>query len=210
MKIIFATENPGKMREVREILSAPGIEILSMKEAGLHPEIREDGETFLENARIKVRAIGRTEGAIVLADDSGIEIDAFGRGPGVYSSRYLGEHTDYLYKNRFILDRMSGLHGAERSARYRCVIAALFPDGTEDHADAVMEGEIAEEAKGTGGFGYDPIFFVPEYGKTGGELTPDEKNLLSHRGKALRAMTEIIRVKYPDLYEGEEIQGETV
>ena len=210
MKIIFATENPGKMREIREILAVPGLTVLSMKEAGLSPEITEDGETFLENARIKVRAIGKTDGAVILADDSGIEIDAFGKGPGAYSARYLGEDTDYLYKNRFILDRLRDLHGPERSARYRCVIAALFPDGTEDHVSAAMEGEIAEAPAGSGGFGYDPIFYVPEFDKTGAELTMDEKNAVSHRGKALRAMLGRIREKYPEGFPPDPEEGSGV
>ena len=192
MKIIFATKNPGKMTEIRSILGDE-YEVLSMTEAGFDPEIIEDGTSFKENALIKVHAIGVQEDAVVLADDSGLCIDAFGKGPGVYSARYLGEDTDYVYKNNFILDRMKGLSGEERSAHYTCVIAALFPDGTEECCEARMEGQISEKPEGEGGFGYDPIIFLPAYGKTVAQISLSEKNKISHRGLALMKMKEIIR-----------------
>lgn len=188
MKIIFATGNEGKMREIRRIADECGNYALqSMKEAGISAEIVEDGTTFEENALIKVRAIGPREDALIMADDSGLEIDAFNKGPGVYSARFMGEDTSYEIKNRAILEKMQGLKDEERSARYRCVIALLFPDGTERVFDGTMEGRITEgEPAGERGFGYDPIFFVPEASKTAAELEDSEKDALSHRGKALR------------------------
>ncbi|MBQ6679834.1 MAG: RdgB/HAM1 family non-canonical purine NTP pyrophosphatase [Lachnospiraceae bacterium] len=188
MKIIFATANEGKMREIRRIADACGnYYVCSPKEAGIMPEINENGTSFEENALIKVRAVGPQEDALVMADDSGIEIDAFQGAPGVYSARFMGEDTPYTVKNRAILDRMQGLTAEERGARYRCVIALLFPDGTERVFEDCMEGRITEgEPRGEGGFGYDPIFYVPEANKTAAELTDSEKDAVSHRGKALR------------------------
>ena len=188
MKIIFATGNEGKLREIRRIADACGnFCVLSMKEAGLDPTIIEDGETFEENALIKVRTIGPLEDACVMADDSGIEIDAFRGAPGVRSARFMGEDTSYLIKNQAILDMLAGFKEEERSARYRCVIAVLLPDGTEAVFHGTMEGAIASDGpKGERGFGYDPIFYLPEYGKTAAQLTDDEKDAISHRGKALR------------------------
>ena len=194
MKIIFATGNEGKLREIRRIADACGnFCVLSMKEAGLNPEIIEDGATFEDNALIKVRTIGPQEDACVMADDSGIEIDAFRGAPGVRSARFMGEDTSYLIKNQAILDMLSGFQGAERSARYRCVIAVLLPDGTEAVFHGTMEGEITSSGpKGERGFGYDPIFYLPEYEKTAAELTDDEKDAISHRGKALRKAFEAL------------------
>ena len=188
MNIIFATGNKGKMREIREIFPEDRYRLLSMGEAGFTGEIEENGKTFEENALIKVRAIGKRPDTVVLSDDSGLLIDAFDGAPGVYSARYLGEDTPYEEKNRVILERMSGLKEENRTCRYVCVIAALFPDGTEKTVSASMEGRIAFEAKGEGGFGYDPIFFLPEFKRTAAELQAFEKNSVSHRGKALRMM----------------------
>ncbi len=191
-KLIFATSNAGKMKEIREILKDLDVEILSMKEAGIDVDIVEDGKTFEENARIKARAIRDLAGCLVLADDSGLEVDALNKEPGIYSARYMGEDTPYDLKNANIIERLSGLTGSERSARFVCVIAAAFPDGTEETRRATIEGQIALAPAGENGFGYDPIFYVPEYGCTTAQLSSEQKNEISHRGKALRAMKEVL------------------
>ncbi len=187
-KIIFATGNPGKMKEIRMILGDLGCEILSMKEAGADPEIIEDGASFAENAEIKARAVWACTGDIVLADDSGLVVDYIGGEPGIYSARYMGEDTSYEIKNRNIIDRLDGAVGEERAARFICNIAAVLPDGEVVHTEAAMEGQIAYEPSGSGGFGYDPILWLPEFGKTSAEITIEQKNQISHRGKALEAM----------------------
>lgn len=187
-RIIFATGNEGKMREIRLILADLGLPILSMKEAGAEPEIVEDGATFGENAEIKARAVWNLTGDIVLADDSGLVVDYIGGEPGIYSARYLGEDTPYEVKNRSIIERLKDAEGRERSARFVCNIAAMLPDGGVLHTEAVMEGIIAGEPAGNGGFGYDPILYLPEFGRTSAEITMEQKNEISHRGKALRAM----------------------
>ena len=191
-RIIFATGNEGKMKEVRMILADMDYEIVSMKEAGVEIEIIEDGKTFEENALIKATAIMKETGELVLADDSGLEIDYFDKAPGVYSARYLGEDTPYEVKNRVILKRMEGVAEEKRTARFVCAIAAAFPDGTTKTVRGTIEGIIGYESKGENGFGYDPIFYLPEYGCTSAELAPEEKNKISHRGKALQKMKELI------------------
>lgn len=191
-KIVFATGNEGKMREIRSILSDLGLPVLSMKEAGVSPEIEENGATFGENAEIKARAVWEQTGGIVLADDSGLVVDYLGGEPGIYSARYLGEDTSYEVKNRTIIDRLREAREEERSARFVCNIAAVLPDGSVLHTEETMEGRIAGEPAGSGGFGYDPILWLPEFGKTSAEITMDEKNRISHRGKALRAMREAL------------------
>lgn len=187
-KIVFATGNAGKMREIRLILADLDREILSMREAGFEGDIVEDGTTFRENAELKARAVWEKTGGIVLADDSGLVIDYLNGEPGVYSARYLGEDTSYTVKNRTLIERMEGAKGSERSARFMCNIAAVLPDGSVLHTEAAMEGLIAAEPAGSGGFGYDPILYLPEYGKTSAELSIEEKNQISHRGKALELM----------------------
>ena len=159
-----------------------------MKEAGIRLDIEEDGTTYEENALIKARAVAAHTDAIVMADDSGLEVDALNKEPGVYSARYLGEDTPYSIKNAEIIKRLEGLEGEQRSARFVCAIAAVFPDKSEVTTRATIEGQIGFEEKGTNGFGYDPIFYVPEFGKTTAELTEEEKNQVSHRGKALELM----------------------
>lgn len=189
-KIIFATGNEGKMREVRMILGDLGVEILSLKEAGVTAEAEENGATFEENAIIKAKEIMEKTGALVLADDSGLEIDALNGEPGIYSARYMGHETSYHVKNQNLIDRLEGKTGAERSARFVCTIAACFPDGRVLTTRGTMEGQIGYEERGENGFGYDPIFYLPEYQCYSGELPLEEKNKLSHRGKALRLMKE--------------------
>lgn len=187
-KIIFATGNEGKLREIREILKELQVPVLSMKEAGVSLNIEENGSTFAENAEIKARAVWNCTGGIVLADDSGLVVDALGGEPGVYSARYMGEDTSYEIKNREIIRRLEAVSGQDRSARFVCIIAAVLPDGTVRKTEGTMDGVIAMEPAGEEGFGYDPILYIPEYGKTSAQLTMEEKNAISHRGKALRAM----------------------
>ena len=191
-KLIIASNNAGKIREIREIMEDYGKEIISQKEAGIDLDVEENGTTFEENALIKCRAIHKLTGAMVLADDSGLEIEYLNKEPGVYSARYLGHDTPYEVKNQIILDRLKDAKGEERSTRYVCAMAVIMPDGREFCALGTVEGLIAEKPSGNGGFGYDPIFFVPEYGKTMAELTPDEKNAISHRGRALRAVRKLV------------------
>lgn len=187
-KIIFATGNEGKMREIRMILEDLGTEVLSLKEAGITLEVQEAGETFEENAVIKARAVMEETKALVLADDSGLEIDYLNGEPGVYSARYMGEDTSYRIKNQNLIERLEGVPEEKRTARFVCVIAAAFPDGRILTARGTIEGIIGYEERGEGGFGYDPIFWLPEYGCSTAELTMEKKNELSHRGKALRAI----------------------
>ena len=192
-KIIFATGNKNKMREIRDILSDLGMEILSMKEAGIDKEINEDGKTFEENALIKARAVAEDTDAVVLADDSGLEIDYLNKEPGIYSARYLGEDTSYEIKNQVLLDRLSGVKKEDRTARFVCAIAAVLPDKREFVVRETIEGYIGEKPAGTNGFGYDPIFYVDEYGCSTAELSEEKKNEVSHRGKALRARREVLK-----------------
>lgn len=192
-RIIFATGNEGKMREVRMILEDLGMPVLSLKEAGIDVDVEENGATFEENAIIKAREIMKRTGELVLADDSGLEVDALNKEPGVYSARYLGHDTSYHIKNANLIERLEGKTGSERSARFVCAIAAALPDGRILTTCGTMEGEIGYEEKGENGFGYDPIFYLPEYHCYSGELPLEEKNKLSHRGKALRLMKEELR-----------------
>jgi hypothetical protein len=191
-KIVFATTNEGKVKEIKEILKDFPIEVVSMKEMGITADIEENGTTFEENSLIKARALAKLTGLPALADDSGLEVDYLNGEPGIYSARYLGRDTDYDYKNNYIIDKLSGAKAEDRSARFVCVISLVLPDGREFVERGVVEGLIGYEQKGENGFGYDPIFYLPEYGKTSAELPPEEKNKISHRGKALTAMKKLI------------------
>ena len=198
-KLIFATGNEGKMKEIREILNGTGWNVLSLKDAGIDAEIEENGTTFEENAKIKAEGIRNwclengipgcsgisAKEIIVLADDSGLEVDALNGEPGIYSARYMGEDTSYHIKNANLIQRLEGVPDEKRTARFVCAIAAAFPDGRRKTVRAAMEGRIGYEEKGENGFGYDPIFYLPEYGCTSAELSMEEKNRISHRGKAL-------------------------
>ena len=186
--IILASNNKDKVKEVKEILK--GYDIISMKEAGIDVDIEENGTTFEENALIKARAIMKLTGQITMADDSGLEIDYLNKAPGVYSARFMGHDTSYDKKNKALIQKLEGVKGSDRSGRFVCAIAVCFPDGREIVKRGTMEGLIAEEIKGDNGFGYDPIVYLPEYGKTSGELAPEEKNKISHRGKALALIKE--------------------
>lgn len=195
-QILFATGNEGKMREIRSILADTGVRILSMKEAGVSIDIEENGATFEENALIKARAVSAAlteKNSVVLADDSGLVIDALNGEPGIYSARYMGEDTSYEVKNTNLIERLESVPDEKRTARFVCAIAAVMPDGREFTVQAAIEGRIGYEQKGEGGFGYDPIFYVPEFGKTTAEMTAEEKNRVSHRGKALEQMKEVLR-----------------
>ena len=205
MKIVFATANAHKLREISEIMADAGFtaEFRSMQEAGFTGDIEETGETFEENALCKARTVhaflrkgDALADTVVLADDSGLEIDALNGEPGVYSARYLGEDTPHAEKNRDILRRMQDVPEEDRTARFVCAVAAVFPDGKEEVFRKTLEGHIAHESAGTNGFGYDPIFFLPERGCTNAELSPEEKNAISHRGKGFRAMAARLREQH--------------
>lgn len=199
-RIVFATGNAGKIKEIQAILADLGVEVLSMKDAGISADIEENGSTYEENALIKSRAVaaclrgdGRQEDTAVMADDSGLEVDFLNREPGVHSARYMGEDTSYRIKNASLIQRLEGVEDERRTARFVCVIAAVLPDGRELTSRGVIEGRIGYEERGENGFGYDPIFYVPEFGRTTAELTEEEKNRVSHRGSALRLMKEQMR-----------------
>lgn len=200
LQIIFATGNEGKMREIRAILEDLEVGISSMKEAGLDLEIEENGTTFEDNAVIKARTVanalaaqGKEQTCVVMADDSGLEIDCLNGEPGVYSARYLGEETPFDLKSRDILRRMADVPEEERTARFVCAIAAIFPDGEAVTTSGIVEGRIGYELRGDNGFGYDPIFYLPEYGRTAAELSDEEKNRISHRSRALGLMKEELK-----------------
>lgn len=194
-RIVFATGNAGKMKEIKEIMEDLECEVLSMKDLGIDVDISENGSTYEENALEKARTVAPyvKQGDIVMADDSGLEIDYLNQEPGIYSARYLGENTSYHIKNNNLLERLNGVTDDKRSARFICAIAAIFPDGKEITTRGVIEGKIAYKECGKGGFGYDPIFYVPELGKTTAQLTDEEKNVVSHRGNALRTMKEKLK-----------------
>lgn len=191
-RIIVATRNRGKLKEIRELLEGCGCKILSMDEAGIHEDIAENGLTFEENALIKARAIRRITGDIVLADDSGLEIDFLNNAPGIYTARFLGKDTRDEDRWNAILKLMDGVPEQYRGARFVCCAAVVSEDG-EKTVTGVLEGRIANEAAGSNGFGYDPIFLVPEYGRTLAQLDSDTKNSISHRGRAFRKVAELIK-----------------
>lgn len=191
-QIIFATGNKDKMREIREIMSDIEVEVLSMKEAGIYVDVVEDGETFEENTLIKAKAIAAKTDAIVLADDSGLEIDYLGKAPGVYSARFMGEDTSYDVKNQALIDKLEGVPREQRTARFVCAIGAVLPNKETLVVRETMEGYIGYELSGENGFGYDPIFYLDEFGCSSAALSREQKNEISHRGKALRAMKQIL------------------
>lgn len=200
--IIFATGNKNKMIEIRMILEDLGCKILSQKEAGIQADVVEDGQTFEENALIKATTIAdiarkmpEYKNAVVLADDSGLEIDALNKEPGIYSARYMGEDTSYDIKNQALIDRLEGVPDEKRTARFVCTIAAALPDGSTEVVRGTMEGRIGYEITGENGFGYDPIFYLPQFGCSSAELEPEKKNELSHRGEGLRKMRKVLEEK---------------
>ncbi len=191
-RIVFATGNKDKVREIQEIMEGFDIPVISMKEAGIDIDVEENGKTFEENALIKAKAVWDISGGLVLSDDSGLEIDALNKEPGILSARYLGHDTSYHEKNANLIERLNGVPDEKRTARFVCAVAAIFPDGSEKVVRGVMEGRIGYEEKGENGFGYDPIFILPKYEKTTAELPAEVKNEESHRGKALRMIREEI------------------
>ncbi len=203
MRIIFATGNKDKMREIRQIMLGCDIEILSMKDAGIEGEADETGSTFEENSMLKAEYVfeknGKAPGDVIIADDSGLVIDALNGEPGILSARYLGKDTSYHEKNGNLIKRLEGVSDENRSARFVCAMALIFPDGKRVNVTETMEGRIGYEEAGVNGFGYDPIFYLPEYGMTSAQVTSQVKNSISHRGKALRKVRDIILQTYPGL-----------
>lgn len=195
-KIIFATTNKNKIREVNMMMEGFDVKLVPMSELGIDVDIEETGTTFEENAIIKAKAICDLTGEIALADDSGLEVDYLDGAPGVYSSRFLGEETPYEIKNDYIIDKLKDAKGDERSARFACAMAIVFPDGDVETCYGTIEGLIGYEQRGTNGFGYDPIVYVPEYEMTTGEMAPELKNSISHRGKALEQMKEVMKRRF--------------
>lgn len=195
-KIIFATTNKNKIREVNMMMEGFDVKLVPMSELGIDVDIEETGTTFEENAIIKAKAICDLTGEIALADDSGLEVDYLDGAPGVYSSRFLGEETPYEIKNDYIIDKLKDAKGDERSARFACAMAMVFPDGDIETCYGTIEGLIGYEQRGTNGFGYDPIVYVPEYEMTTGEMAPELKNSISHRGKALEQMKEVMKRRF--------------
>jgi XTP/dITP diphosphohydrolase len=188
--IVIASTNPGKIIEVRQLLSGLPFDLLTRDEVGGWPEIEETGDTYLANALIKARSVAQLTGIAALADDSGIEVDALGGAPGIYSARFSGEGATDEQNNRLLAERLAGVPGESRGARYRCVAVLVSPAGEELDGRGTCEGSIAVEPAGTGGFGYDP-WFVPEgETRTMAELSAEEKDAISHRGKALRSLAE--------------------
>ena len=193
MKIICATSNKDKLREIREIFSDFDCDIVSMKEAGVSIDVEETGDTFLENAYIKAKAVWDITGGVVFSDDSGLEVDYLNKAPGVYSARFMGTDTSYEIKNKKIIQLLEEATGSKRSARYKTAICCILEDGSVIEIEESMEGEIAHSPSGSEGFGYDPIFYVKEFSKTAAQLSREEKNKISHRGKALRVLKDKLR-----------------
>ena len=191
MRFVLASNNARKLEELRQILSQMGHEVLSQREAGLNLTVEETGTTFEENARLKARGASDALGLPVIADDSGLMVDALDGAPGVYSARYGGEGLDDRGRNALLLKNMDGKEN--RSARFVCCICCRFPDGREITARGECPGQILEGPRGKDGFGYDPVFYMPEYGKTMAEMTPEEKNAVSHRGRALEHLAAELR-----------------
>ncbi len=191
--IILATNNKSKVKEISEMMSGSDITFESLADAGINVEVEETGTTFEENALLKAREICKLSGKPTISDDSGLEIDALDGAPGIYSSRFMGEDTSYDIKNNALIEKLENIADPDRTARFRCCMALVLPDGREFVTEGAMEGIIAREPKGINGFGYDPILFIPEYNRTSAELSSEEKNNISHRGEALRKMIEVIK-----------------
>ena len=189
-KFVLATHNPGKLAEMRAILSGLGVEVISPAEAGAAVEVEETGETFAENAMLKARAVCAAAGLPAIADDSGLCVNALNGGPGVYSARYGGEGLDDRKRCLLLLRSMRGQ--GTRAAHFSCAVACAFPNGDTLTAEGRCDGAIAFAPLGDGGFGYDPVFLIPEKGKTFGQLGAEEKSKISHRGRALAAFAEAL------------------
>jgi len=190
MRIVIATGNNDKVREINEILEGTVFEAVSMKSLGIDPDIVEDADSFRGNALKKAMAVHEYTEDIVMADDSGLCIDALGGAPGIYSSRFCGEDSTYEEKFKKIFEMLKDVPVEKRTAHFTCAIAVVYPDGSSFTVEEIFEGVLHEEPQGENGFGYDPIFYVPEYGMTSAQMSPAMKHSMSHRGKALRAMVE--------------------
>lgn len=193
MRLLIATHNAGKKAEYAQILGDLGLELVTLTDLSIRAEVEETGATFVENALLKARAFARLAGMLTLADDSGLEADALGGAPGVRSARYAGEGATDVDRYRLLLRNMKAVPEGRRTARFRCVIALVWPDGREKTAEGACEGSIAREPRGTHGFGYDPIFYVPDQGCTMAQLLPEVKNRISHRALAGSRAREILR-----------------
>lgn len=191
-QVLFATRNPGKVRELRQMLAAYGIEVTSLLDFPELPEIGEDGATMAENAAKKAREISTHTGLLVVADDSGLEVDALDGAPGIHSNRFMGCETTEAERNTEILRRLEGVPEERRTCRFRCAVAIARDGRVLATTEATCEGRIARHPRGAHGFGYDPLFYLPDRDCTMAELTPEQKNTLSHRGKALRQAAEAI------------------
>ena len=191
-KLVLATRNRGKVAEIRELLEGFGIELLSLEDFPDVPEVAEDGETFEANARKKAGVVARCTGLPALADDSGLEVDALDKAPGVRSARFAGDHATYAQNNEKLLRLMKEVPSGKRTAHFRCVLALASPDGTVQTLEDTCEGRIIEQPQGENGFGYDPLFFFPELGKTFAQISRSEKGKISHRGRALRKLKEVL------------------
>jgi len=191
--IVIASRNEHKVEEIRKLLTGLAVEVLSLKEFPNAPEVEEDGDTFQANALKKARVISRFTGLAALADDSGLEVDCLRGKPGVRSARFAGEHASDAENNKKLLAYLAGVPREHRTAQFRSVIALVSPKGAERLVEGVCRGVIIEEERGSGGFGYDPLFLVPHLGKTFAELSMEEKNRISHRGRALQQVVPIIR-----------------
>ena len=192
MKVVLASQNRHKLEEIQAILSRYDMELVLEKDLGLCIEVEETGTTFEENSMLKARAVMEATGLPTIADDSGLAVDVLGGEPGIYSARYLGRDTDYNYKMGYIIDRLKDTPWEARTARFTASVAAVLPDGTSYTATGHMEGYIGYEIAGENGFGYDPFFYLPEYQMTSAQISPEQKNAISHRGRALRAMLHIL------------------
>ena len=192
LKFVIATHNNHKVTEFKRILEPLSIEVMSQKDAGIDVEVIEDGTTFAQNAQIKAQAVSKAANCVAIADDSGICIDAFDGGPGIYSARFLGEDTPYTEKNAIILDRLKDVPVEKRGARYVCAICCVFPNGDVISTEGICEGKIGYQPKGQNGFGYDPIFMVGDL--TLAEITDGEKDKISHRGVALKKFVKELKM----------------
>ncbi len=190
--LLLATTNPGKVREYREIFAELPLRLTTLDEQGIDLDVEETGATFAENALLKARAYARISGLLTLADDSGLEIDTLGGQPGVRSARWPTSDTPYPERFKLIFAALADVPPAERTARFRCVIALARPDGWHKLVEGTVEGIITDAPRGEHGFGYDPIFYVPALGSTTAELSPEEKHRISHRGRAARAARDVL------------------
>jgi XTP/dITP diphosphohydrolase len=209
LKVVLATRNAGKVREIEDILAPHGFEVISLQEFPEIGEIIEDGSTFKENAMIKATTVAGYTGLIALADDSGLEVDALDGAPGIHSSRFAGEEKDDQANNRKLLELISDIPAEQRTARFKCVVAIAEPDGWVHLAEGSCEGIIINEPRGEGGFGYDPLFYVPDYDKTFAELDPAIKNKISHRARALEGAVDILTDLKKMLARSEELAGDS-